>query len=597
MPLILPPDLPAAAELQRERIFTMSEAEASRQDIRPIRIAVVNLMPKKEETELQLLRRLSNTALQVHIDLIRTRTYESKNASSSHLEKFYKTFEEIKGEKYDAMIVTGAPVEKLDYEEVLYWSELTEILDYARENVFSTMFICWAAQAALYHYYGIPKLAYDEKLFGVYEYDLSEPNLLLKGFDDQYWVPQSRFSYNKKEDLLAHEDLRVWASREDTGVHLASTADYRLIFVAGHWEYDEGTLRGEYERDARRGLETALPLNYFRGDDPSQGVNVRWRSHGNLFFANWLNYCVYQETPYDIESISAKKVAKFGGSSLSDATQFMKVKEIIRTSQDREIVIVSAPGRRFKTDVKTTDQLILLDKLRSDKRQLEALYNRLGLLIETSKEDIERETTALEARFKEIAQTLSLNQEPIHEVLRSLETSVESAFTISRGEYLNARLMAEYLGYEFVDAAELIHFEREGQLDKKKTYHAIRRRLRPEGKYVIPGFYGVSPEGSIRLFERGGSDITGSLIASALQCSVYENWTDVDGVMSADPNIYRDASTIPTMNYEDLLRISSSGAQVYHRDAIAPLQESHIPINIRNTNAPANEGTIVRDEK
>ncbi len=597
MPLILPSDLPATAALQRERVFTMSEAEALRQDIRPIRIAIVNLMPKKEETELQLLRRLSNTALQVHIDLIHTRTYESKNAKPSHLEKFYKTFEEIKGEKYDAMIVTGAPVEKLDYEEVLYWPELTEILDYARENVFSTMFICWAAQAALYHYYGVPKLAYDEKLFGVYDYQLGETGLLLKGFDDEFWVPQSRYSYNRAEDLLQHDDLRVWASREDTGVHLASTADYRLVFISGHWEYDERTLLGEYERDLKRGLSTKVPKNYFREDDPSKGVSVRWRGHGNLFFANWLNYCVYQETPYDIETISAKKVSKFGGSSLSDATQFMKVKDIIHAEQDREIVVVSAPGRRYKSDVKTTDQLIFLDQKKTERRQLDALRQKLDTLIEQNERENQRELHAIEERFDDIARTLHLDTTPIKEVLEELEEKTDSSYLISRGEYLNARLMAEYLGYEFVDATELIFFENKGRLDKQKTYHAIRSRLKADGKYVIPGFYGIDPEGNIVLFERGGSDITGSLIASALKSSVYENWTDVDGVMSADPEYTNDAQTIKEMDYEELLRISSNGAQIYHKEAIAPLMESHVPINIRNTNSPSNSGTIIRDGK
>lgn len=597
MPLILPSDLPATASLQRERIFTMSESEALRQDIRPIRIAIVNLMPKKEETELQLLRRLSNTALQVHIDLIRTRTYDSKNAKPSHLEKFYKTFEEIKGEKYDAMIVTGAPVEKLDYEEVLYWSELTEILDYARENVFSTMFICWAAQAALYHYYGIPKYAFEEKLFGVYKYPLEDPGLLLKGFDDEFWVPQSRYSFNRAHDLLQHDDLRVWAAREDTGIHLASTADYRLVFSSGHWEYDEGTLQGEYERDLNLGLNTKIPVNYFRKDDPSKGVNVRWRSHGNLFFANWLNYCVYQETPYDIEAISAKKVSKFGGSSLSDATQFMKVKEIIHAEQGREIVVVSAPGKRYKSDIKTTDQLILLDQKKAEGRQLEALRQNLDTLVEVNEQEKQRELLSFEERFHDIARALKLDTEPIQEVLTDLQEAHDSAFLISRGEYLNARMMSEYLGYEFVDATELIFFGYNGELDKKKTYHAIRSRLSSDGKYVIPGFYGTDPEGNIRLFDRGGSDITGSLIASALKSSVYENWTDVDGVMSKDPHLHQDAKTIVEMNYEELLHISSNGAQIYHKEAIAPLMESHVPINIRNTNAPSHAGTIIRNTK
>lgn len=308
MPLIVPNDLPARAVLEEENIFTMSNIRAESQDIRPLRVAILNLMPTKEVTELQFLRMLSNTPLQVDIDLVHTESYESKNTDKRHLEKFYKTFSEIKDNKYDAMIITGAPVERMEYEEVLYWEELKEILDYVRKNVFSALFVCWAAQAALYHYYGVQKHDAGKKIFGVYEFQTTGQNVLTKGFDDTYFVPQSRYTYTKGEDLTSVQDLVVWAERPDTGVQLASTKDNRLIFVAGHGEYDPDTLYKEYLRDKAKEEEIAIPSNYFVNDDESQGIAVKWRSHANLFFANWLNYCVYQETPYDIEKIGDKQV-------------------------------------------------------------------------------------------------------------------------------------------------------------------------------------------------------------------------------------------------------------------------------------------------
>lgn len=308
MPLIVHQDLPAKAALEAENIFTMSDTRAQSQDIRPLKVAILNLMPTKEVTELQFLRMLSNTPLQVNIDLIRTESYESKNADRGHLRKFYKTFTEIKNNKYDAMIITGAPVERMKYEEVLYWKELKEILDYVRKNVFSALFVCWAAQAALYHYYGVEKHDAGKKIFGVFEFKTIGKNVLTKGFDDIYYVPQSRYTYNKGEDLAGIEDLVVWAERPETGVQLATTRDYRLIFASGHGEYDSETLYNEYIRDKAKGEEITLPSNYFVNDDEDQGIVVKWRSHANLFFANWLNYCVYQETPYDITQIPGKEI-------------------------------------------------------------------------------------------------------------------------------------------------------------------------------------------------------------------------------------------------------------------------------------------------
>ncbi len=308
MPVIVHQDLPAKAALEKENIFTMSDTRAQSQDIRPLNVAILNLMPTKEITELQFLRMLSNTPLQVNIDLIRTESYESKNADMGHLKKFYKTFSEIKNNKYDAMIITGAPVERMEYEEVLYWKELKDILDYVRKNVFSALFVCWAAQAALYHYYGVQKHDAGKKIFGVYEFQANGQNVLTKGFDDTYFVPQSRYTYTKGEDLAGIKDLLVWAERPDTGVQLATTKDNRLIFVSGHGEYDSDTLYKEYARDKEKGEEITLPSNYFINDDEEQGITVKWRSHANLFFSNWLNYCVYQETPYDIATIAGKDV-------------------------------------------------------------------------------------------------------------------------------------------------------------------------------------------------------------------------------------------------------------------------------------------------
>ena len=307
MPLVIPSDLPAKSILEKEQIFIITTNRADSQDIRPLKLAILNLMPKKEETETQLLRMLSNTPLQVHVDLIRTESYKSKNTDETHLNRFYKTFEEMKHTKYDAMIVTGAPVETMEYEVVDYWEEFTQILEYAKENVFSTMFICWASQAALYHYYGIQKYQKDEKIFGVYYFDLMHRGVLTKGLDDYFFMPQSRYTYNKIDEVEKCDDLIVWSGREDIGSNLVSSKDGRFVFIAGHFEYEEDTLYQEYLRDIQRGLNTQLPQNYFVDNDETKEIKVRWRSHANLFFANWLNYCVYQETPYDISKIEKKK--------------------------------------------------------------------------------------------------------------------------------------------------------------------------------------------------------------------------------------------------------------------------------------------------
>lgn len=313
MPLIVENKLPAKKVLEKENIFIMGKERAKTQDIRPIKIAIVNLMPYKEETEIQILRVLSNTPLQVNIDLIRTETYKSKNTEEKYLKKFYRDFSEVKNKKYDGMIITGAPVEKLDFEEVLYWRELEEIFEFARENVYSTIFICWASQAALYYYYDIPKYTLNSKIFGVYEYELLEECVLTRGFDDIYYSPQSRYSYTREEDVRKVQDLKIISSRADTGVNLVTSLDNRFVFISGHGEYDRDTLYKEYLRDKSKGINIQKPKNYFRNGVEEDGVIMRWKSHGNLLFTNWINYCVYQETLYDINNIKRKKVLQFGG--------------------------------------------------------------------------------------------------------------------------------------------------------------------------------------------------------------------------------------------------------------------------------------------
>ena len=600
MPIILPQGLPAKAVLEKEQIFTMSEQRAVHQDIRPLEIAIVNLMPNKEETEIQLLRMLSNTPLQVRFDLIRTASYLGKHTEQSYLEKFYKTYDDIKDKRYDAMIVTGAPVEKLAYEEVLYWQELRQILDFARRNVYSTIFICWAAQAALYHYYGLDKTNLEEKIFGVYEYEIKKKRVLFKGFDDTFWVPQSRYSTLFREDVEKIPDLEVWADHPETGVNVVTSKDNRLIFISGHFEYEPETLLREYERDLAKGLNPNLPVNYFKEDDPAKGVRVRWLATANLFYSNWLNYCVYQETPYDLNLLSRKKVAKFGGTSLSSAQQFSKVKDIVFSAADSRIIVVSAPGKRFEEDNKVTDLLIEFHRLQN-------ILLDENLVEEMSEEKYEEYVFQRDSvfqvianRYHEIVSDLFLDfhvKQKIDDVMASMLDEVDRDKILSRGEYLNALLMAEYLGYTFVDAKDFIFFDENGEIDTLKTYEAIQARLGDLSKAVVPGFYGSDHLGKIKTFARGGSDITGSIIAGALNAEVYENWTDVDGVMTADPSIFQDAEKINSMTYEELMLMAQGGSQVYHPDAISPLMEVGIPIIIKNTNNPLSDGTLVSKER
>lgn len=304
MPIKIPNLLPATQTLHEENIFVITETRAVSQDIRPLRILMLNLMPKKIETETQIARLIGNTPLQVELELLQTATHKSKHTSAEHMLSFYKVFDDIKDQNFDGMIITGAPVEHMAFEEVEYWDELCEIMAWSRTHVTSTLHICWGAQAGLYYHYGIQKQQLPEKLFGVFEHTLDHKrSILFRGFDDTFLVPHSRHTTVAREDIEAIPELKILASSDEAGVFVVSTERGRQIFVTGHSEYDADTLKREYERDVAKGLPIAVPKNYFPGDDPTAEPVVRWRSCANLFYSNWLNYFVYQTTPYDITQI------------------------------------------------------------------------------------------------------------------------------------------------------------------------------------------------------------------------------------------------------------------------------------------------------
>ncbi|MBE1441529.1 homoserine O-acetyltransferase MetA [Paenibacillus sp. OAS669] len=301
MPIKIPDHLPAKEILLNENIFVMDETVAFHQDIRPLRIAILNLMPTKETTETQILRLIGNTPLQVEFVLLHPKTHTSKNTSAEHLEQFYKTFDDVRNERFDGLIITGAPVEQLDFEDVNYWEELKQIMDWSRDHVTSTLHICWAAQAGLYHHFSVPKYPLEQKMFGVFTHIVSAQNVkLLRGFDELFFVPQSRHTEVRKEDIEKHPELEIWSESPEAGVYIVGTKDGRQIFVTGHSEYDACTLKYEYDRDVNKGMEVAVPKNYYPNDDPSKPPLVSWRAHANLLFSNWLNYYVYQETPFDL---------------------------------------------------------------------------------------------------------------------------------------------------------------------------------------------------------------------------------------------------------------------------------------------------------
>ena len=307
MPIKIPNDLPAVKTLADENIFVMTETRAITQDIRPLKILLLNLMPKKIETETQFTRLLGNSPLQVELELIHTSSHKSKNVTEEHLLAFYKTFDEVKNNNYDGFIITGAPVEHLEFENVEYWDELKEIMEWSKTHVHSTLHICWGAQAGLYYHYGIKKYPLDEKLFGVFHHKVDyKKSILFRGFDDDFLVPQSRHTTVLREDIEAVPELRILASSPRAGVYAVSTKKGRQIFITGHSEYDADTLKGEYLRDLSQGKPIKIPENYFPADNPKKPPIVSWRAHANLLFSNWLNYFVYQTTPYDIKTVSQK---------------------------------------------------------------------------------------------------------------------------------------------------------------------------------------------------------------------------------------------------------------------------------------------------
>ncbi len=304
MPIKIPDSLPARAVLESENIFVMTEYRALHQDIRPLNVLILNLMPTKIVTEIQLMRKLANTPIQVDVDLMYTSTYSSRHTSMEYLSSFYTTFEEIKDKRYDGMIITGAPVENYDFEQVDYWPELSEIMEWTKTHVYSTLHICWGAYAGLYYHYGISKHNFDDKIFGVFpHYLLDSTQPLFRGFDDTFMAPHSRNTEVYESDIRACDNLELLAVSPEVGVFAAATPDMRQIFVFGHLEYDADTLSNEYFRDVNKGLNPAVPKNYFPNDDPTQSPIVTWRAAGQLFYSNWLNYYVYQATPYDLRDL------------------------------------------------------------------------------------------------------------------------------------------------------------------------------------------------------------------------------------------------------------------------------------------------------
>jgi homoserine O-succinyltransferase len=305
MPVIIPDTLPAKEILNNENIFVMGENRAIHQDIRALKIAILNLMPTKVATETQLLRLIGNSPLQVEITLLRTATHASRNTPEEHLLAFYRTIDDVEDERFDGLIITGAPVENLPFEEVDYWEELKRIMDWRAAHAFATMYVCWGAQAGMYHHFGVPKYPLPAKMFGVFEHRVLHPRVpLFRGFDDLFYAPHSRHTEVRREDIQQVPDLDILSESDAAGVYIVATHDGRQVFVTGHSEYDPLTLKGEYDRDVRQGLPIEVPRNYYPNNDPTRPPEVRWRGHSNLLFVNWLNYYVYQQTPYDLNLLN-----------------------------------------------------------------------------------------------------------------------------------------------------------------------------------------------------------------------------------------------------------------------------------------------------
>jgi len=589
MPIKVPNNLPAIKTLTDENVFVMTDTRAMTQDIRPLQILILNLMPTKIDTETQLTRLLGNTPLQVELELLQTSTHKAQNTSQEHMIAFYKTFDQIKEKYYDGMIITGAPVELLDFEEVEYWDELCEIMEWSKRHVHSTFHICWGAQAGLYYHYGIKKRILKKKLSGVYLHTLDyKTGMLFRGFDDEFYVPHSRNTTVDRADVEAVPELKVIASSREAGIFAVKSENDRQIFIMGHSEYDYDTLQKEYNRDKAAGINPEVPCNYFPDDDDTQEPVVRWRSCANLLYSNWLNYFVYQSTSYDINKINEEvfepicsgdielKTLKFGGTSLAGADQFRQAAAIIKAEKERRYVVVSAPGKRFEKDDKITDLLLELPK--ADAAERETLLQKIR------------------DRFDEIESGLGVSiglDNEIEYIRRAAIQGGKDDFIASRGEYLCAKIMAEFIGYDFVDAARGIYFDAKGSFDAEKTKTEMSALLKKHQHAVVPGFYGSMPDGSIKTFTRGGSDITGSIVAAASGSDLYENWTDVSGLLMADPRIVSDPITVPVITYKELRELSYMGAAVMHEDTVFPVARLEIPINIRNTAKPEEMGTLI----
>ena len=304
MPIKIPRELPAFNVLSNENIFVMNDERAGGQDIRPLKIAILNLMPKKIQTENQLLRYLSNTPLQVEITLIETESYRGKHTPAEHMERFYSYFDDIKNEKFDGLVITGAPVEQLEFNDVIYWEELKEIMEWSKENVFSTLHICWGAQAGLRYHYGVPKYRLESKMFGIFKHVVNKKNAeLMRGLDDIFYAPHSRHTEVKRNDIEKVKELDILSESDEAGIFIVANKDYRQVFITGHLEYGRNTLAEEYFRDIDKGMKIDVPKNYFPDDDPNKEPIVNWRGSASVVFGNWLNYCVYQNTPYDLKNI------------------------------------------------------------------------------------------------------------------------------------------------------------------------------------------------------------------------------------------------------------------------------------------------------
>ncbi|SCJ96579.1 Homoserine O-succinyltransferase [uncultured Eubacterium sp.] len=589
MPIKVPNNLPAVKTLTEENVFVMTDTRAMTQDIRPLQILILNLMPTKIDTETQLTRLLGNTPLQVELELLQVSSHKSKNTSEEHMIAFYKTFDQIKHKFYDGLIITGAPVELMEFEEVEYWDELCEIMEWSKRHVHSTFHICWGAQAGLYYHYGIQKRTLAKKLSGVYKHTLDyKKGMLFRGFDDEFYVPHSRNTTVDREDVEAVTELKIIASSEAAGIYAIKSENDRQIFIMGHSEYDADTLQKEYLRDKNAGLNPEIPCNYFPDDDDSQEPVVKWRSSANLLYCNWLNYFVYQTTTYDINQIAEEshadifqddiniKVAKFGGTSLADAEQFKKCADIIKAEPERKYIVVSAPGKRTKDDDKVTDLLI-------------ACAERGGA-------EAEELLLKIQARYKAMVRRLNVAVDidaEFAQIMDALTDSSKKDYVISRGEYLNAKILAAYVGFDFIDAFGSIYLDKEGKFDETTTREVLGRLMAEHPYAVIPGFYGTTPEGSIKTFSRGGSDITGAIVAAVAGTDIYENWTDVSGLLMADPRIVDHPLSVPVITYKELRELAYMGAAVLHEDTIFPVIKLEIPINIRNTNEPENNGTLI----